>query len=43
VLLFGALFTSGSARIKEIYTVLGYEAGVSHFLPPADGSGSATT
>jgi hypothetical protein len=35
----------GAARAdyKEVYTVLGYEAGASHYLLPAAGSGSGTS
>ena len=44
IVLLVALFAAGAARADytEVYTVLGYRAGVSHYLLPAAGSGSVT-
>jgi hypothetical protein len=45
IVLLAVLFASGAARAdrKEVYTVLGYQAGASHYLLPATGSGSVTS
>jgi len=44
-MLVAAIATTGIARAdwRELYTVLGYEAGANHYLLPAAGSGSTTS
>ena len=44
IVFLAALFAAGAARADytDVYTVLGYQAGASHHLLPATGSGSVT-